>query len=146
MTRTASLPMYNLPEMRPVNAQFWEALRGLLVGAGLGGAPETLHFDRLSVPERIGPEVLFSQVCGYPLETIFSGQAVRLGTPCYAAPGCNGPTHCGLFIVPAGSTARELRDLRGGVLLINNRHSNSGMNLPRRALADIAGGRAFFSE
>jgi ABC-type phosphate/phosphonate transport system substrate-binding protein len=47
--------------------------------------------------------------------------------------------------VPAGSTARELRDLRGGVLLFNNRHSNSGMNLPRRALADIAGGRAFFS-
>src|SRR6516162_10437815 len=102
MTRTASLPMYNLPEMRPVNAQFWEALRGLLVGAGLGGAPETLHFDRLPVPERIGPEVLFSQVCGYPLETIFSGQAVRLGTPCYDAPGCDGPSHCVLFVVPVG--------------------------------------------
>ena len=29
MTSSASLPMYNLPEMRPVNAQFWEALRGL---------------------------------------------------------------------------------------------------------------------
>ena len=30
MTPTASLPMYNLPEMRAVNARFWEALRGLL--------------------------------------------------------------------------------------------------------------------
>ena len=102
MTRTSSLPMYNLPEMRPVNAQFWEALRGLLVEAGLDELPETLHFDRLPVPDRIGPEVLFSQVCGYPLETIFSGQAVRLGTPCYDAPGCDGPSHCGLFVVPAG--------------------------------------------
>ena len=73
------------------------------------------------MPERIGPKVFFSQTCGYPLETIFSGQAIRLGTPCYAVPGCDGPTHCGLFIVPAGSAARELRDLRGGVFLFNRR-------------------------
>jgi ABC-type phosphate/phosphonate transport system substrate-binding protein len=143
---TASLPMYNLPEMRAVNARFWEALRGLLVEAGLRDLPERLTFERLPVPERIGPEVLFSQTCGYPLETIFSGQAVRLGTPCYDVPGCDGPTHCGLFIVPAGSAARELRDLRGGVFLFNSRHSNSGMNLPRRALADIADGQSFFAK
>ena len=143
---TASLPMYNLPEMREVNARFWGALRALLVEAGVGEVPERLTFDRLPVPERIGPEVLFSQTCGYPLETIFSGQAIRLGTPCYAVPGCDGPTHCGLFIVPAGSTARELGDLRGGVFLFNNRHSNSGMNLPRRALADIAAARPFFTK
>jgi len=146
MTPTASLPMYNLPEMRPVNAQFWDALRGLLVEAGLDEVPETLHFDRLSVPERIGPEVLFSQTCGYPLETIFSGQAARLGTPCYDAPSCDGASHCGLFVVPAGSKVRELRDLRGSTFLLNHRHSNSGMNLPRRALAEIAGGRPLFAK
>jgi ABC-type phosphate/phosphonate transport system substrate-binding protein len=146
VTPTASLPMYNLPEMRAVNARFWEALRGLLVEAGLRDLPESLTFDRLPVPDRIGPEILFSQTCGYPLETIFAGQAIRLGTPCYAVPGCDGPTHCGLFIVPAGSPAQELPDLRGTVFLFNNRHSNSGMNLPRRALADIADGRPFFAK
>jgi len=146
MTPTASLPMYNLPEMRPVNAQFWEALRGLLMEAGLDEVPETLHFDQVPVPERIGPEMLFSQVCGYPLETIFSGQAVRLGTPCYDGPGCDGPSHCGLFVVPAGSSAGQLRDLRGGKFLVNHRHSNSGMNLPRRALAEVADGRPFFAQ
>jgi hypothetical protein len=31
VTPTASLPMYNLPEMRAVNGRFWEALRGLLL-------------------------------------------------------------------------------------------------------------------
>jgi ABC-type phosphate/phosphonate transport system substrate-binding protein len=129
-----------------VNALFWAALRGLLVEAGLREVPESLTFDRLPVPEQIGPEVLFSQTCGYPLETIFAGQAIRLGTPCYAMPGCDGPTHRGLFIVPAGSTARKLCDLHGGVFLFNNRHSNSGMNLPRRALADIADGRPFFAK
>ncbi len=146
MNRSASLPMYNLPEMRAVNRRFWKALRGLLAERGIAALPEALDFERPPVPERIGPEVLFSQTCGYPLETIFRGQAIRLGAPCYDAPGCDGPTHCGLFIVPAGSAAGELRDLKDGVFLLNSRHSNSGMNLPRRALAEIAGGRRFFSQ
>ena len=142
---TASLPMYNLPEMRPANSAFWAALRGMLVAAGLRDLPVTLAFDGPPVPERIGPEVLFSQTCGYPLQTIFSGQAILLGTPSYDVPGCDGPTHCGLFIVPAGSTAAQLSDLRGRVFLLNSRHSNSGMNLPRRVLADLARGRPYFS-
>ena len=146
MPRTASLPMYNLPEMRAVNARFWQVLRGLLIEAGLGGIPEILSFDRRPVPERIGPEVLFSQTCGYPLETIFRGQAVRVGTPCYDAEGCDGPSHCGLFVVPAGSRAGGLSDLRGGIFLLNHRHSNSGMNLPRRALAEVAEARPFFAQ
>ena len=145
MTATASLPMYNLPEMRPANAQLWAALRGLLAEDGVADPPQTLAFERPPVPDRIGPEVLFSQTCGYPLETIFRGQAIRLGTPCYDAPGCDGPTHCGLFVVPAGSPARKLYDLKGGTFLLNNRHSNSGMNLPRHAFAEIAGGRPFFA-
>ena len=101
---TASLPMYNLPEMRQVNAEFWAALRGLLAADGIA-APEALTFERPPVPDTIGPEVLFSQTCGYPLETIFRGQAIRLGTPCYDVEGCDGPFHCGVFIVPADSRA-----------------------------------------
>ena len=145
MTPTVSLPMYNLPEMRAVNARFWEALRGLLVEAGLRDVPETLSFDRSPVPERIGPEILFSQTCGYPLETIFSGQAIRLGTPCYAAPGCEGPSHCAFFVVPEMSPAMTLADLKGSRYLLNSPVSNSGMNLPRRRLAEIAGGGRLFS-
>jgi hypothetical protein len=123
----ASLPMYNLPEMRAVNARFWEVLRGILIDAGLRDVPESLSFDRLPVPERIGPEVLFSQTRGYPLETVFQGQAIRLGTPCYAAPGCDGPTHCAFFIVPKTSPAMSLSDLKHGRYLLNSPVSNSGM-------------------
>jgi ABC-type phosphate/phosphonate transport system substrate-binding protein len=142
---TASLPMYNLPEMRAANARFWAALRGLLAERGLADLPEALSFERPPVPERIGPQVLFSQTCGYPLETIFRGQAIRLGTPCYSAPGCDGPTHCAFFVVAQGSRARTLADLKGGVFLLNSPVSNSGMNLPRRSLADLAGGHLVFS-
>jgi len=51
VTPNVSLPMYNLPEMRVDNARFWEALRELLVEAGLRDLPERLTFDRLPVPE-----------------------------------------------------------------------------------------------
>jgi ABC-type phosphate/phosphonate transport system substrate-binding protein len=146
MTPFASLPMYNLPEMRPVNARFWEALRGLLLEAGLDDAPENLVFERGPVPPRLEPEMLFSQTCGYPLETVFKGQAIRLGAPVYDAPGCAGATHCAFFIVRADSPAQRLADLKGGVFLLNSLVSNSGMNLPRRALAEIAGGKPIFSQ
>jgi ABC-type phosphate/phosphonate transport system substrate-binding protein len=143
---TASLPMYNLPEMRAANARFWEALRGLLIEGGLGDVPDTLTVERRPVPERLEPELLFSQTCGYPLETVFKGQAIRLGTPVYDAPGCDGPTHRAFFLVPADSPAQSLAELQGGVFLLNSPVSNSGMNLPRRVLAEIAGGRPFFRE
>lgn len=144
MSRLASLPIYGLPEMRAANARFWAAMRGLLVDAGLADVPETLTVERGPVPARLEPELLFSQTCGYPLETVFKGQAIRLGAPVYDAPGCDGPTHRAFFVVRADSPAQRLADLQGGVFLLNSPVSNSGMNLPRRALAAIAGGKPFF--
>lgn len=146
MMRFASLPMYNFPEMRSSNAQFWEALRGLLLESGLSDVPETLLFERGPVSARLEGEMLFSQTCGYPLETVFKGQAVRLGAPVYDVPGCAGATHCAFFVVRADAPAQCLDDLRGGVFLLNSPLSNSGMNLPRRALAQIAGRKAFFGQ
>jgi ABC-type phosphate/phosphonate transport system substrate-binding protein len=145
MTTLVSLPMYNLPEMREANARFWEALRGLLIEAGLKDVRETLVFERGPVPDRLETTLLFSQTCGYPLETVFKGQAIRLGTPLYDMPGCDKspgwPTHRAFFLVRADSPAQSLADLRDGIFLLNSPVSNSGMNLPRRALAEIAGGK-----
>ncbi|MBO0735791.1 MAG: PhnD/SsuA/transferrin family substrate-binding protein [Alphaproteobacteria bacterium] len=90
--------------------------------------------------------MLFSQTCGYPLETVFKEQAVRLGAPVYDVPGCSGPTHRAFFVVRENSPVRSLADLRGSVFLLNSPVSNSGMNLPRRTLAEIAGGKPFFRE
>ena len=150
MAAIASLPMYNLPEMRAANARFWEVLRGLLLEAGVRDAPETLIVDRGPVPPRLEPELLFSQTCGYPLETVFKGQAIRLGAPLYDMPGCDRapgwPTHRAFFLVRKDSPAQSLADLKSGVFLLNSPVSNSGMNLPRRALAEIAGGKPFFRQ
>jgi ABC-type phosphate/phosphonate transport system substrate-binding protein len=150
MSTLVSLPMYNFPEMRAENARFWQALRGLLLEAGLEDVPEPLIFERGPVPDRLESTLLFSQTCGYPLETVFKGQAIRLGAPLYDMPGCDTapgwPTHRAFFLVRQDSPAQSLADLKGSVFLLNSLVSNSGMNLPRRALAEIAGGKPFFRQ
>ncbi len=140
-----SLPMYNLPEMRAVNAAFWQAMRTELALRGMAGLPEAPEFDRAPVPGSIEPETLFTQVCGWPLQTIYAGQARLLGVPVYNAPHCAGPTHAGVFVVHRDSGFASLADLRGCVFAFNSVHSNSGMNLPRRALAGLGARAPFFS-
>ena len=141
-----SLPMYNLPEMQALNAAFWGALRVELARRGLEDVPAALDFERRPVPSEIEPDTLFTQVCGYPLQTIYRGQATILGAPIYSAEHCRGAAHAGVFIVHRDSSYARLSDLRGCTFAYNSRHSNSGMNLPRRALADIAEGKRFFRQ
>ena len=145
MTGIASLPMYNLPEMRPLNAAFWNAVRVELIRDGALGLPPELDFARPPVPGAIERDVFFTQVCGYPLQTIFRDQAILLGAPVYAAEYCEGATHVGVFLVRKDSSYGQLEDLRGCNFVFNSIHSNSGMNLPRRVLAAFAGGKPFFA-
>jgi ABC-type phosphate/phosphonate transport system substrate-binding protein len=139
---SASLPMYNLAEMAEAHADLWKAI--VSECGPTADLPARLAFDRPPVPKAIGPEVIFSQICGYPLQTIFRGQYRLLGTPSYRAPGCGPGTHRAFVVVRDGSRFRRLEDLRGATFALNSRHSNSGMNLPRRLIAPLAGGRSFF--
>jgi ABC-type phosphate/phosphonate transport system substrate-binding protein len=136
--------MYNLPEMRPLNAAFWDAMRQELARQGIDDVAASLEFERPPVPAEIERHTLFTQVCGYPLQTIYRGQATLLGAPVYAVEHCEGATLAGVFIVHRDAAFERLVDLQGCRFVYNSRHSNSGMNLPRRAIADIADGRPFF--
>src|SRR6516162_9857786 len=140
-----SLPMYNLPEMQSDNRAFWGAMRVELSRLGLDDLPDDLDFTRRPAPAEIETDTLFTQVCGYPLQTIYRRQAALLAAPVYGDAYCKGATHCGVFIVGATSKFKQLEDLRGCRFAFNSRHSNSGMNLPRRSIADIARGKPFFA-
>jgi ABC-type phosphate/phosphonate transport system substrate-binding protein len=144
MTPQASLPMYNLPEMQAENAAFWLAIRTEAERLGVMGLPHVLDFARKPVPARIEPHTVFTQVCGWPLQTIYSGQATVLGVPAYDAQNCAGPTHAGVFVVRRDAPFRSVAGLRGCDFVFNSVHSNSGMNLPRRVIAELANGRPFF--
>jgi ABC-type phosphate/phosphonate transport system substrate-binding protein len=140
----ASLPMYNLPEMRAENSAFWQAIRTEAERLGVVGLPPELDFARKPVPTRIEADTLLTQVCGWPLQTIYAGQATVLGVPAYGAAHCAGPTHAGVFVVRRESAWRSVADLRGCDFVFNSVYSNSGMNLPRRVVAELAGGKPFF--
>jgi ABC-type phosphate/phosphonate transport system substrate-binding protein len=143
--RIASLPMYNLPEMSRANAAFWMAVQQRLAARGLSVADVAFDDSRQPVPDGIGPDVFFTQICGYPLFTCFRDQGRLLGTPCYTMPGCDGPSHSAYFMVRADEDATVLAHMQGRVFGCNGLLSNTGMNLPRLALARIAGRQRFFS-
>jgi hypothetical protein len=140
----ASLPLYALPENAPARNSFWQAVRTEVERQGIGDMPDGLDLKRPTVPESIEPEMCFSQICGYPLQKMFVGQATILGAPVYDDEHCDGPTHTGAFVVHRAAPYRTLEDLRGCRFGAIAHHSNSAMNLPRRAIADIAGGAQFF--
>lgn len=145
----ASLPMYALPGMAAANAAFWRDLRENLAGR-IADLPETLAPPANALPDFIAPETLFSQMCGYPLHYLYKGQYRLLGTPLYDLPGCElgqcgVPLHRSFIVVARGAGFETLEDLRGKILAVNGYESNSGMNLPRRLFAEIAGGKPFFS-
>jgi ABC-type phosphate/phosphonate transport system substrate-binding protein len=141
---TASLPMYNLPEMADRNAAFWRALSDEIGAEHMPDLPSELSFSRPAVPEAIGSEVLFSQTCGYPLQTVYRGQYALLGVPTYDFPGCGAATPRAFIIVRKDSGFKSLEDLRGSRFALNSRHSNSGMNLPRILLARLGIKAPFF--
>lgn len=143
---TASLPMYNLPEMQGVNGAFWDAVADELRREGVVDVPTRLRFEGKAVPDEIGAATLFTQTCGYPLQTIYHGQFQWLGVPDYDAPGCGVATHRAFVLVRRDSGIRRIADLRGTRFALNSRHSNSGMNLPRLLFAREAGGRPLFRE
>ena len=151
MALTASLPMYDLQELRGSTDAFWGAIKHELMEAGLRGLPDHLQSDCPALPASISDTVLLTQTCGFPLQTLYSGQYRRLGVPKYDLPGdCTpnipGPTHRGLFVVREGDPAEELRGLRGRAFACNSLYSNSGMNLPRRTLAPLAERGSFFAQ
>ena len=143
-TRRASLPLYRLPELDGAEGGAWRAVRTEFAHAGGRDAPDELDLDRPGLPDSIEPDTLFTQVCGYPMQKFFSSQARLLAAPVYEAEYCDGTTHCGIFVVRRLASYERLDDLRGRSLVFGGPFSNSGMNLPRRTLAEVAHGDSFF--
>ncbi len=144
LTQSMSLPMYALPEMEAANAAFLAALR-----SDLRQSFETARIRCGHATWRRydgdNSDILFTQMCGYPLFKHDRRQYRILATPHYALPGCAGSRHRAFFMVRADDSAECLGDLRGRVFGCNSLLSNTGMNLPRLSLARIAGGPSFFS-
>ncbi|MDP4824152.1 MAG: hypothetical protein NWR47_09420 [Aestuariivirgaceae bacterium] len=108
----ASLQMYDWPEIRDATDAFWHGL-----ARHMGEAVELARPADHKAPWR-DPALLFSQTCGYPFTHEFAGKLTLLGTPHYAAEGCDGFTYCS-FIFARNSAPQ--------IAVINDDDSMSGM-------------------
>ena len=139
----AALPMYDLPELKPINDAFWRAIAERLEDAGLRPPASLTRTADYHATWR-NPELLLGQACGYPIIKQLKSAVQIVATPIYGSPGCQGFEHCSFFIVNAKARHRTLLDLRGSVCAVNGFDSNTGMNLLRAAIAPIAKGSRFF--
>ena len=152
----ASLPMYDFPELQDAHDAFWGALATRLVAAGLTDVPRAL--TRGATPAQVwgSPRLLFAQGCEYPLAKAFGDRVRVVAHPMYSAAGCDGSRYRSAIVVrkndpdqaasvsSAGTDTVGLAGLRGRRCAINEPDSNSGMNLLRATIAQVASGEPFF--
>jgi len=141
----ASLPMYDLPEVRDAIDAWWRGIATALRAEGVADVPESLARDSGAGEHWRSPELLLSQCCGYPLTHDLREWLEPVATLCYRVPGCEGPHYASAIVVGAECHASSLGELRGGVAAFSARHSHSGYNVFRAAVAPLAGGRPFFA-
>ena len=135
---TASLPMYDLPELADATAAWWQGI------ARHGGLAAELERPADLLAHWRSPDLLFSQTCGYPLTHGLAGQVRYLATPCYAAEGCHGPFYRSAILVREEAALASFADAEGARLAINSEDSQSGCNVLRVMAAETSPARPFF--
>src|ERR1700761_4807470 len=89
-------------------------------------------------------DLLLSQTCGYPLTHALRDAVQLVATPCFDAPGCDGPCYSSVLVTHADAPFATLESLRGSTVAFNQSDSNSGFNVLRHAVAPLARDGRFF--
>lgn len=132
-----SLPMYDWPELREATDRWFSAIAE---AAGydlrlLRGGDHTAAWS--------APDLILSQTCGYPFTHGFKGRLQLVGTPHYAAEGCEGPLYSSfVFARRKGPPAA----FRGAVAAVNAPDSMSGMLALKAAFYGVAQDGLFFGQ
>ena len=142
--------MYDFPELQDAHDAFWGALATRLVAAGLTDVPRALTHGATPAQVWGSPRLLFAQGCEYPLAKAFADRVRVVAHPMYSAAGCDSSRYRSAIVVrkndPDQSASEGgLAGLRGRRCVVNERDSNSGMNLLRATIAQVANGEPFFA-
>ena len=140
----ASLPWYDLREVRAANDALWDRVASELRARGVVHVPigldRSVHYET----QWTSPRFLFGQACGYDVRIAHADRLQLVAVPCYTAPGCEGPTYRSFIVVREDSTYEQLEDLRGARSVVNSPTSHSGMNILRDMVAPLHEDGKFF--
>jgi ABC-type phosphate/phosphonate transport system substrate-binding protein len=136
--------MYDFVPLQAANDAVWQVVATALRAAGRSHVPNAL--DRTRTIDQLwqDPGLVLAQSCGYPLMTSLLGRVRLVATPRYRAAGCTGTAWGSALVVRADDAGLDLAAFRGRRCAANQPHSNTGMNLLRAAVAELANGRPFF--
>ncbi|WP_294198825.1 PhnD/SsuA/transferrin family substrate-binding protein [uncultured Sphingomonas sp.] len=140
----ASLGMYDHPAQRWANDAIWSAIAARLRAVGIA-APLALDRARSVEDAWHAPDLLLAQCCGYPLVADPGLDLRVVAVPHYDVPGCAPGRHVSRLVVRDADDARDLAAFRGRIAAISAPSSNTGANLFRDLLADVADAAPFFA-
>lgn len=127
MTLFASLPMYDLPEIRASTDLYWQRLAESMSDHGVceGSIPNSLKRDSDPHGDWLDPQLLFSQTCGLPYVRDLRNRVTLLGSPAYdidCAPG----SYFSVLIVNADADEDRLGSAANLRFAYNDKRSQSG--------------------
>lgn len=145
-TSTASLPWYDLPEIRAQTDRLWRRIAGTLRSHGLEGVPSRLVRSDAYEALWHSPRFLLGQCCGYDLVLPHAARLQPVATPVYAGSRAAPGRYRSLVVVSEACDAAHLGQLRGLRCVVNGATSHSGMNVLRALLAPLSKQGRFFSD
>ncbi len=141
----ASMPMYDLPEVRGALDGLWDGLARHLRREGVAGVPDRIVHDRPFRELWTDPDLRFSQCCGYDLVNGYANTLQPIATPHFDAPECEGCEYASVIVVREDCAAADVSEMRGAVCAVNEHNSHSGMNALRALVAPASRDGRFFS-
>ena len=141
----ASLPWYDLPEIRGATDRLWRRIACALRARGIPGVPDELSRDTDYEAPWHSPRYLLGQCCGYDLVLPHATRLQPVATPVYSGSRAGPGRYRSLVVVAERCDAREVADLRGRRCVVNGPTSHSGMNVLRALVAPLSVGGRFFS-
>ncbi len=119
----ASLPMYDLPQIRSSTDVLWQLIRGRLDDHGIE-APAGLVRGSDPHMEWLRADLLLSQTCGLPFVKDLQGRVQMLGSPSYDI-DCGSGSYYSVIIAREDDDG-ELSALSAGRFACNDQRSQSG--------------------
>ena len=141
----ASMPMYDMPEVRDALDGLWAGFARHLRREGVADVPDRLVHDRALPDLWNHPELLFGQCCGYHLVDGYGETLRPIATPHFDAPECQGCDYASVIVVGEQCAATDVLEMRGAVCAVNAPDSHSGMNALRALVAPVSREGRFFS-